>query len=89
MATPRAADYEARDRRMVARGGQAALQVVVLSRPARSVAALPLGESDQPTSSHLDDQARDLFSVSRMHTTYFGDRKELEKHSKDRKELIF
>jgi acyl-homoserine lactone acylase PvdQ len=89
MATPRAADFEARDRRLVARGGQAAVEVVVLSRPARSVMALPLGESDQASSPHFDDQAQDLFSASRTHSTYFGDRKDLEKHSKDRKELIF
>jgi acyl-homoserine lactone acylase PvdQ len=89
MATPRAADFEARDRRVVAHGGQAAVQIVVLSRPARSVMVLPLGESDQAGSAHFDDQARDLFSASRTHPTYFGDRKELEKHSKDRKELIF
>jgi acyl-homoserine lactone acylase PvdQ len=88
MATPRAANFEARDRRMVARGGQAAVQVVVLSRPARSVMALPLGESDQPASPHFDDQARELFSVSRTQSTWFAGRKDLEKHSK-KKELIF
>jgi acyl-homoserine lactone acylase PvdQ len=89
MATPRALDFEVRDRRRVARGGQAALQVVLLSRPARSVTVLPLGESDQAVSPHSDDQARDLFSASRTHPTYFGERKELEKRFKDRKELIF
>lgn len=89
MATPRAVDYEARDRRMVARGGQAALQVAVLGRPARSVIAMPLGESDQAGSAHFDDQARDQFSASHTFTTYFSDRKELEKRSKNKKELIF
>ncbi|HEY4364229.1 MAG TPA: penicillin acylase family protein [Bryobacteraceae bacterium] len=89
MATPRAVDYEARDRRMVARGGQAALQVAVLAKPTRSVIAMPLGESDQAGSAHFDDEARDLYSVSHTFATYFADRKTLEKTSKNKKELIF
>ena len=41
---------------------------------------LPLGESDHPDSPHYDDQAEKLFSKSRAKSTYFLNRKELEKH---------
>jgi hypothetical protein len=47
------------------------------------------GESDSPQSGHFDDQARDLFSKGTAKSTYFGDRKELEKHISAKKELIF
>jgi acyl-homoserine lactone acylase PvdQ len=89
MATPRAIAFERRGPVMLGRGGQAAVEVVLLSRPPKSVMALPLGESSQAASPHFDDQTRELFSASRAHATYFGERKELEKHSKERKELTF
>jgi acyl-homoserine lactone acylase PvdQ len=89
MVTPRAIAFEKRGTLMIGRAGQAALQVVVLSRPARSRALVPLGESDDPASPHFDDQARELFSAARGRASYFGERKELERHAKERKELVF
>ena len=48
---------------------------------------LPLGESDRKDSPHFDYQARELFSKAKAKPTFFGDRKELEKHVSERKEL--
>ena len=74
---------------MLAHGGLAMLEVVEFSKPVRSVIMTPFGESDSPGSPHFDDQARELFSRSRGASTWFGDRKNLEKHAKDRKELEY
>ena len=65
------------------------LEVVEFSKPVRSVIMTPFGESDSPGSPHFDDQARELFSRSRAASTWFGDRRNLEKHTKDRKELEY
>jgi len=89
MATPRAIAFEPRGAVMVGHAGQAGLMVVAFSKPVKSVLALPFGESDLPDSPHFEDQARELFSRSTTMNTWFQDRKSLEKHSKDRKELIF
>ena len=89
MATPRAIDFERRGNIMMGAGGQSATQIVQLSRPPKSYMVMPLGESDDPKSPHFDDQAAKLFSKARAASTYFGDRKELEKHVKERKELVF
>jgi len=89
MATPRAIAFEQPGTRMLAHGGLAMLEVVEFSKPVRSVVMTPFGESDAPGSPHFDDQARELFSRSRAASTWFGDRKNLEKHSKDRKELEY
>jgi len=50
---------------------------------------IPLGESDHPESAHFDDQAGKLFSKSLAKSTYFLNRKELEKHVSAKKELAF
>jgi acyl-homoserine lactone acylase PvdQ len=88
MATPRAIEFEKRGNVMMGVGGQSATQIVQLSRPPKSYMVMPLGESDDPKSPHFDDQAAKLFSKARAASTYFGDRKELEKHVKERKELV-
>ncbi len=93
MITPRAIHFERRGAVMIGTGGQTATQVVELSRAPNSVSVLVPGESDQSGSEHFDDQARELFSKGTSKPTYFGDRKELEKHlapqKESKKELIF
>jgi acyl-homoserine lactone acylase PvdQ len=89
MATPREIAFEHRGAVMVGHGGQAGLIAVALAKPVRSVLALPFGESESLDSTHFEDQARDLFSRSSTMTTWFEDRKNLERRSKDRKELTF
>jgi hypothetical protein len=89
MATPRAIVFERRGAVMIGHGGQAGIMVVGFSKAVRSVMALPFGESDVADSPHFEDQARELFSRSSTMTTWFQDRKNLEKHTKDRKDLIF
>jgi acyl-homoserine lactone acylase PvdQ len=89
MYTARSIEFAPRGSVQVGRAGQAALEVVVLAKPPQSVIALPFGESDDPASPHFDDQARELFAKSQVQPTYFGDRKELEKHAAQRKELTF
>ncbi len=89
MITPRAITFERRGAVVIGIGGQTATQIVELSSPAHSVSILVPGESDRPYSGHFDDQARDLFSKGAAKSTYFGDRKELEKHVSSKKELIF
>ena len=91
--TPRSITFERRGAVVMGTGGQTATQIVELSNPAHSLSILVPGESDRPESGHFDDQARDLFSKGAAKPTYFGDRKELEKHvsahKETRKELIF
>ena len=70
-------------------GGQSATQIIELSSSPHSVSVLVPGESDRPESGHFDDQARELFSKGTAKPTYFGDRKELEKHLSGKKNLIF
>ena len=89
MITPRAITFQRAGQVMLGRGGQSATQIVELSSPIRSVSVLVPGESDRPESGHFDDQARELFSKGTAKPTYFGDRKELEKHLSSKKELIF
>jgi hypothetical protein len=50
---------------------------------------LPLGESDHSDSGHFDDQAEKLFSRSQLKSTYFLNRKELEKHVTARTALTY
>jgi acyl-homoserine lactone acylase PvdQ len=87
MITPRAITFHHAGSVMIGSGGQSATQIVELSNPARSVSVLVPGESDRPESGHFDDQARDLFSKGTAKPTYFGDRKELEKHVSAKKVL--
>jgi len=89
MITPRAITFERRGAVVMGTGGQTATQVVELSSGPHSVSILIPGESDRPESGHFDDQARDLFSKGAAKSTYFRDRKELEKHLSSKKELIF
>jgi acyl-homoserine lactone acylase PvdQ len=89
MITPRAITYQRAGAVVMGSGGQTATEVIELSAAPHSVSILMPGESDSPQSGHFDDQARDLFSKGTAKSTYFGDRKELEKHISAKKELIF
>jgi len=89
MITPRAIMFQRAGQVMLGTGGQSATQIVELSNPIRSVSVLVPGESDRPDAGHFDDQARDLFSKGTAKPTYFGDRRELEKHRTSKEELIF
>jgi acyl-homoserine lactone acylase PvdQ len=93
MITSRAIRFERRGAVEIVTGGQSATKIVELSTTTNSVSILVPGESDRSDSGHFDDQARDLFSKGTAKPTYFGDRKELEKHlspSKEaKKDLIF
>jgi len=87
MITPRAITFQRAGQVMLGMRGQSATQIVELSNPVRSMSVLIPGESDRPESGHFDDQARELFSKATAKPTYFGDRKELEKHLSSKKEL--
>jgi acyl-homoserine lactone acylase PvdQ len=89
MATPRAISFEKSGREMVGHGGQTSTQIVILTKPPQSYMVIPLGESDHADSPHFDDQAEKLFSQSRVKSTYFLNRPELEKHVTKREELEF
>jgi acyl-homoserine lactone acylase PvdQ len=80
MATPRAINFTRVGNQMVGMSGQTSTQIVILTKPPQSYMVLPLGESDHPESGHFDDQAEKLFSKSTVKSTYFLNRKELEKH---------
>lgn len=87
--TPRGIQFERRGAVMMGTGGQSATLIVELSSVPHSVSILVPGESDHPESGHFDDQASQLFSKGAAKESYFGDRKELEKHISSKKELIF
>jgi acyl-homoserine-lactone acylase len=89
MATPRAVSFEKNGQEMVGHGGQTSTQIVILTKPPQSYMVIPLGESDHPDSPHFEDQAEKLFSESRVKSTYFLNRAELEKHVTAREELEF
>ena len=89
MATPRAISFNKVGNEMVGHSGQTSTQIVILTKPPQSYMVIPLGESDHPDSGHWDDQAERLFSKSQAKPTYFANRKELEKHVKAKKELVF
>jgi acyl-homoserine lactone acylase PvdQ len=89
MATPRAIGFKKSGNEMVGQSGQTQTQIVILTKPPQSYMVIPLGESDHPDSGHFDDQAEKLFSKSQAKSTYFLNRKELEKHVTMRKELTF
>jgi len=89
MITPRAITFQRAGAVLMGTGGQTATQIVELSRIPNAVSILVPGESDRPDSGHFDDQAHELFSKGTAKPTYFGDRKELEKHISSKKELIF
>jgi acyl-homoserine lactone acylase PvdQ len=89
--TPRTITFQRAGMVILGTGGQAATQIVELSDAplTHSVSVLVPGESDRLDSGHFDDQARDLFSKGAAKSTYFGERKELEKHLSSKKDLIF
>jgi penicillin amidase len=89
MATPRAIGFNKAGAEMVGHSGQTSTQIVILTKPPQSYMVLPLGESDHPESGHYDDQAEKLFSQGRVKSTYFLNRKELEKHVTAREELTY
>ena len=89
MATPRAISFEKSGAEMIGHGGQTSTQIVILTKPPQSYMVIPLGESDHPDSPHFDDQAEKLFSQTRVKSTYFLNRTELEKHVTKREELEF
>ncbi len=89
MATPRAISFSKAGNEMVGHSGQTSTQIVILTKPPQSYMVIPVGESDHPESGHWDDQAEKLFSRGQAKSTYFANRKELEKHVKGKKELAF
>ncbi len=89
MATPRAISFSPRGKEMVGHTGQTSTQIVILTKPPQSYMVLPLGESDHADSPHYDDQAEKLFSKGRAKSTYFLNRKELEKHVTAKKQLSY
>lgn len=90
MATPRAIGFKKIGNLMVGQGGQTSTQIVLLKKPIpESFMIIPLGQSDHRDSPHFDDQAEKLFSKSKAKPTFFMNRKELEKHVTERKELVF
>jgi acyl-homoserine lactone acylase PvdQ len=89
METPRAITFEERGAVRMGVAGQTAVQIVHLGKTAASESVLTPGQSDRPDSPHFDDQARDLFGKGLTKPSYFGDRKELEKHAKSKIELKF
>jgi acyl-homoserine lactone acylase PvdQ len=87
MATPRNIIFSRRGGLFVGNDGQSITQVVALTKPPQSWSATPFGQSDHPESGHFEDQAEKLFSQSKLKSTYFLNRKELEKHVTARKEI--
>src|SRR5579872_829596 len=80
MAVPRAIGFKKTGTEMMGQSGQTSTQIVILTKPPQSYMVIPMGESDHPESGHFDDQAEKLFSKSQAKSTYFLNRKELEKH---------
>lgn len=76
IATPRAIGFDSipGTKQFLGKSGQTSTQVVQLSRPPKSWSLLPLGESDDPSSGHFDDQAEKLFGPGKMKTSYFLDK---------------
>jgi acyl-homoserine lactone acylase PvdQ len=89
MATPRAIGFKKSGKEMLGQSGQTSTQIVILTKPPQSYMVIPLGESDHPDSGHFDDQAEKLFSKGQAKSTYFLNRKELEKHVTSKTVLTF
>jgi acyl-homoserine-lactone acylase len=91
MATPRAIGFEPHKdgKTQIGRSGQTSVQLVQMTNPPRSWTLLPLGESDDPSSPHFDDQAAKLFGPGKMKPTYFLQREELERVAESRKTVVF
>lgn len=73
MSAPRAVGFKKLDdgKSWIGASGQTATQVVLLTDPPQSFSLLPLGESDDPSSPHFDDQAEKLMQFRRLKPTYF------------------
>jgi len=82
MSTPRSVHYkpEPDGKTFRGAGGQTATQIVVLTDPPQSYSLLPLGESDDPSSPHFDDQAEKLMQKRTLKPTYFLRKEEILKH---------
>ncbi len=77
MATPRSIRFEKHGSNMLAAGGQSATQIVELAKPIpKSFLLIPLEASPEK------------FARGEVQPTYFGDRRELEKHVKSRQVLV-
>ena len=70
-------------------GGQCAFQIAVMSQPPQSWTVSPLGQSDDPTSPHFDDQAIELVSNRKLKSTYFQDRAALMKELESTTKLVY
>jgi acyl-homoserine lactone acylase PvdQ len=89
MATPRAISFNFNGSQFIGHTGQTSTQIVILTKPPQSWSVIPLGESDHAESGHFEDQAEKLFSKSQVKSSYFLNRRELEKHVSARKELQY
>jgi len=74
---------------MAGHSGQTSMQIAILTKPPQSYMAIPPGESDHLESGRFEDQAERLFSRGRAKSTYFLNRKKLEKHVTASKRLTY
>ncbi len=74
---------------MLMKSGQCSLQVVHWTDPPQSWTIAPLGQADDPTSPHFDDQAIKLVSTRTFKSTYFKDKASLMKNLESKKELTY
>ena len=91
IATPRALgfDHQLEGGQRLMTGGQCALQIALMTRPAQSWTAAPLGQSDDPESPHFDDQAIELVGQRKLKSTYFKDQAALFENLESTTELVY
>jgi len=90
MEMPRALTYLKGPTLHIATSGQSAVRIVDLANPSVSaVSVLMPGVTDEPGSAHFEDQAKELFSKARTKPAFFANRRELERRSSSKKQLIF
>ena len=91
VATPRALSFgeDLEGGQQLMTGGQCAFQIAVMSQPPQSWTVSPLGQSDDPTSPHFDDQAIELVSNRKLKSTYFQDRAALMKELESTTKLVY
>ena len=75
--------------RYLATRGQSALMVVLMTRPPQSWTAAPLGQSDDRSSPHFDDQAMKLVAHRKLKSTYFMDKPALMENLTSTQELTY
>jgi acyl-homoserine lactone acylase PvdQ len=68
--------------------GQVATQLVVLEKPIRSWSASPFGQSDRPDSPHYNDQAKKLFSLRKLKSSWWTP-EELQDHIESREVIQY